>query len=389
MIKHLYSAGTVAWKLFLSAIVSLGYLGEILNPLTRRKAIWLIGENRGDCVCDNGYYFYKHCRLFYPADEVYFVINRGSPLYSLLSNHDNNVLIYGSIRHAMVFSLAGVYFYTHTYSDVIYRRIYEVFGQNKKLVFLHHGVLGFKRFNDFYQEKRDVMDLFTVGNRVEADILINHAGVSSDKVKVTGYARYDYLYDKAVPANPKIIYIPTYRDWILDEFYSSEFYRTVKSLLNNEDLGDLLLSNNIILNVYFHRYLHSYISELNSRLENIKILGLGETSPTQLISECNLMITDYSSVAWDFFYLNKPVLFYRFDLQDYLMHRDSYIPLDHEEIGEIVYTETDLIKRIGNYCLDDFSTNPRFQHYRETISPDFDHNNCGRIYTEVLKLENR
>ena len=198
-------------RIFLLSIV---IMSSVFYSLRRRLGfaekewVWLIGENRGDCVCDNGYFFYRYCRLNHSErKKIYFVVKKSSSLFKELSVNDDHVLTFGSLRHAMVFSRTMIGLYTHTYSDLIYRRIYEISGGIKKLVFLHHGVLGFKKFNDFYRKKRAVMDVFTVGNKLEEEILRNQEGVPGHKLRLTGYARYDYLYNTASSGSPKIVYI--------------------------------------------------------------------------------------------------------------------------------------------------------------------------------------
>ena len=65
-----------------------------------------------------------------------------------------------------------------------------------------------------------------------------------------------------------------------------------------------------------------------------------------------MIITDYSSVFFDYANLKRPMLFYMYDLDDYKNNmRDFYIDLE-ELPGPIVKTEDELyrqIKGIGNY----------------------------------------
>ena len=159
------------------------------------------------------------------------------------------------------------------------------------------------------------------------------------------------------------------------------------SLLKNDTLGLLLDKYNISFCVYLHKYHQPYIHTLSSPFDNVRILQLGESSPSELISTGNMLITDYSSVSWDFFYLSKPVLFYRFDISEYLLSRGCYISLDEENLGEITQCEDDLVNKIEEYCENGFLFKPCFQQYRESILPAFDGKNCSRIYNEVLNIE--
>jgi CDP-glycerol glycerophosphotransferase (TagB/SpsB family) len=387
MREKLKIAGSLCWKLFFLTMVLVASAVCMALKRWKHSNVWIIGENRGDSLYDNGYFFYRFCRRFHQDEKIYFLIKRDSPIFLELSGQDNNVVPYGSLRHALLFSCADVCFYTHTYTDVMYRRIFEIMRGKKKLVFLHHGVLGFKKFNDFYQEMRNVMDIFVVGNRLEWEILATQVGISSNKLQLTGYPRYDYLENRVMDFPKQIVYIPTYRDWVTDSFCDSEFYREVSAFLNNGKLNEILTKHDAVLNVYFHKYMQSLVNENDFKGERVKLLKLGESSPSMLISTNSLMITDYSSVSWDFFYLGKPVLFYRFDMAEYLKSRDSYIPLDKECIGEIVFNQDELLKRIEEYCDTGFVMKPRFENYRQSVLPALDGRNCARVYDAVKLLQ--
>lgn len=358
-----------------------------INP-HHQNHTWVIGENRGECLKENGYWFYKYCRIHYPEQEVYFIMKEVSPYFKQENDRDPNVISYGSIRHAQVFNNSSICLYTHTYRDVMYRRFHELFGKKKKLIYLHHGVLGFKKFNIFYHKNCNIMDLFIVGSNLEKELLVNQEKVDKNKIKVLGYPRYDHLSNAPAPHAQQIIFIPTHRNYLKGEFTNSLFFHRVSNLLNNRFLSDLLTKNKIILKVYFHKEMQPYMAKIKpNNSSSIKLIKHGEETPQNLISESNLMITDYSSVAWDFFYLGKPVVFYRFDIDEYTKDRDSYIDLHHETIGENAFEEEHLIELIEKYINNKFTMKTEFSSYRETITPNIDNKNCERSYHEVKLLQ--
>ncbi len=366
----------------------LGNTYHALSPHTSKLNIWVIGENRGECLKENGYWFYKYCRKHYPEQEVYFIVKKISPYFKQEMDRDPNVIPYGSVRHAHMFINSSICLYTHTYRDVMYRRFFELFGKKKKLVYLHHGVLGFKKINKFSHKHRNIMEFCVVGSNLEKDLLVNQAKVDRDKIKVLGYPRYDHLSNAPSPSTQQIIFIPTHRNYLKGKFTNSLFFHRVSSLLKNRSLSDLLTKNKIILKVYFHKEMQPYMASIKLNNNNtIKFIKHGEETPQNLISESNLMITDYSSVSWDFFYLGKPVVFYRFDIEEYTKDRDSYIDLHRETIGDIAFEEEDLIELIKKYINNNFTMKTEFSSYRKTIIPNIDKNNCERSYHEVKLLQ--
>ena len=359
---------------------------HLLGARKRGDGVWLIGENRGECVKDNGYVFYNYCRESHPDKSVYFLIKTKSPYYTESLKRDDHVIRYGSIAHILIFNRAQLCFYTHTYRDVMYRRFYEVFGTGKSLVYLHHGTLGFKKFNSFYQAHNNVMGVFTVGSNLEKDILVDRAGVEAKRVKVTGYARYDTMIDRIDPCRRQIVYMPTHRNYLSGSKASQAFITILNSLIGNRKLVEVLESNGIILKVDLHANMQEHSHLLTAESNAVQIIYFGRETAQDLICESHLLITDYSSVSWDFFYLGKPVVFYRFDVDHYINDRSSYIDLRKELIGEIATDEERLIELVQYYIENEFRMNEKFSSYRQSIVPNIDSSNCHRIFEEASGL---
>lgn len=354
-------------------------------------SIWLIGEARGACLRENGYHFFLYCRAQHPEKRTYFVIDKASPHHNDLANNPY-VLTYGSLRHITAYLEATTCFYTHTYSDFIFRELYLLHHKGKHLVFLHHGVLGFKMFDQRYVSDRNIMDLFVVGSSLERDILIDHAGVVPDKVKVTGYPRYDSMTSSTSAAKVQIAYLPTHRNWLKvasGNFRETDFFKNVSELLNLPQLSRFLSDNHITLKVYLHAAMQRYSSSFETGDTQIKIVHFGEETPLDLICKSQLLITDYSSVSWDFLYLNKPVLFFRFDLPRYLASRGSYLPLDKPIFGDVFFEGSEVGAAIERAFHENFSLAPQYKAYRDSIMPMIDRNNCARVFELVNGLPSR
>jgi CDP-glycerol glycerophosphotransferase (TagB/SpsB family) len=346
------------------------------------SSTWLIGEARGKCLQENGYHFFLHCRAQHPENNVYFVVDKSSRQHKDLADNPH-VLTYGSARHINIYLQAKICFYTHTYSDFIFRELFLLHHKHKKLVFLHHGVLGFKKFDKRYVADRDMMDLFIVGSTLERDILIKQVGVEPDKVKVTGYPRYDSMTDSASPDNLQIAYLPTHRNWLKvpkNHFRDTDFYKNVDNLIKLSELNGFLSNNNITLKVYLHASIQQYSTQFETKNKRIRIINFGEETPLDLICNSHLLITDYSSVSWDFLYLNKPVLFYRFDLHRYLASRGSYLPLDIPTFGDILFEASEVGTAIVSAFQANFVLAAEYKAYRDNIMPMIDRNNCARIF---------
>ena len=98
------------------------------------------------------------------------------------------------------------------------------------------------------------------------------------------------------------------------------------------------------------------------------------------------MITDYSSVSFDFAYLYKPVLYYHYGSDYHFDLEDSYFDYDTMGFGEVVNTEEELvdvtIRYIENNC-------ELGEEYSKRVSDFFiftDKNNCKRVHDKIKEI---
>ena len=71
-------------------------------------------------------------------------------------------------------------------------------------------------------------------------------------------------------------------------------------------------------------------------------LHLGHDDFQELMIKTDLLITDYSSIAFDFNFANTPVLFYQPDYEDYVRTRGTYVKFPNEWIGKRSHTPEEL-----------------------------------------------
>lgn len=354
---------------------------SVNTNVERDRNIWLLGE-RIDTAQENGYQLFKYLQS--QPVEAYYVIDEESKDYKKIM-HEENVLVFGSEKHYEISLKAGVLLCTHDFENILpYKPSKEFFNYNETYkVFLQHGVLGRKPAEYHKKYYDDPFDIFIVSSDSEKyDVVVNTMGYEEDEVKVTGLARFDCL-----PMNHKgkdILLMPTWRDWInTDErFLNSEYYYRYKNLLENKRLHDILDKYNVNINFYPHYRAQPFFNkELINTSEHIRFITLGEKSVQELLIDHALLITDYSSVSFDFTIMNKPVVYYHFD-EDRFFNRGILRPVNETFLGDIAETEELLISYIEESIKNNFETN--VEDISEIIKYR-DHNNCERIYEAVKK----
>ncbi|MGD7043299.1 CDP-glycerol glycerophosphotransferase family protein [Jeotgalibacillus proteolyticus] len=347
--------------------------------------IWLIGE-RPDTAQDTGYHFFRYCRLEHPNAKVYYAIEEGS--HDLKNIKDlGNVLIAGSPEHFKIASMATALIGSHDFDYFLPFKGAQTENYKRAVkVFLQHGVLGRKMVEYNKKFYKYPFDIFCVSSTDEKNMVVEQLGYEDNDLKVTGLSRFDELIKDHDPQR-EILLIPTWREWLntTDALMQSEYLKRYTSFLKNPELIKLLKRYNLTLNFYPHYRMQQFFDDFGVSFDDsIKFIRLGEKNVQDLLKENSLMITDYSSVSFDFSYLSKPVIYYHFD-------RDSFFkggimrPFEETFLGDVVHTEEELIECIKKSIEIGFHENAEANNKKHLIFDHIDQKNCERIWNEVEK----
>ncbi len=161
-----------------------------------------------------------------------------------------------------------------------------------------------------------------------------------------------------------VIYTPTFRDDVTHRFKGSipqEEQNIFGYGDDKEILEDFLVQNNILLVVKLHKSFPYYrkleellIKEDNSYFKNCYFLTYElekkyNLSVNHLFGMSDAMIADYSSISFDYLYVDKPIIYNVYDIEAYRSYRGfSYEPIEEMMAGEKVKTAEELKRAILN-----------------------------------------
>jgi len=358
----------------------------LLRPFYAKRNIWIVGE-RPYKAQDTGYYFFKYMRENYPEKEVYYVIENDSPELRNIESY-GNILYYKSMKHIKYILMAKRIISSH-HPDYLYPlRTKEFLKKVKaKKVFIQHGVLGTKNIEHFYGKDSPSFstDLFLVSSDYERDIVINDFGYRPDEVMVTGLSRFDSLFAQDVKIKRQLLIIPTWREWLVqeDQFLKSEYYRRYKELVSNSTLHYIAKKYNFEIVFCLHPNMQKFTPYFKD--SHIKIIKQGEVDVQYLLKESSMMITDYSSVAFDFSFLNKPIIYYQFDRERFIGKRGSHLDLNNDLPGDIVTEMDEIIFLIEKYAQSNFKMKDEFLKRAKKFLKYKDQQSSERIYQAIKK----
>lgn len=361
--------------------------------------IILIYEKFCACAQDNGYCFFKHCMEHNVEKilnaKIYYIIDKSVSDYERVKKYDDHVLDFLSIEH-MVYLLASKLLVSsdskpHSYAWRPNNSFVSEMLKQKQIFFLQHGVIALKRVDGIFGKNGgNPVNKFVVSTPLERSIIINKFGYKSTEVCMTGLARWDELVDKSKDYN-EVLIMPTWRNW-LDEaenstFLHSDYYKNYSKLLESKRLNKLLEDNNLMVNFYIHPKFKDYIGNFDVTSKRMRLIPYGEEPLNELMMRCKLLITDYSSVCWDVYYMNKPILFYQFDYDLYNKVHGSYINMEKDLFGYRSLTMDKLLDDFENAIKNNFKQPKEFDEMRESTFAFTDKNNSARIVLEIKKMK--
>ena len=359
--------------------------------------VYLVFEKYCTMAQDNGYFFFKYCmeaNVEATFDgRIFYVIEKNASDWEKVVPYKDHVLPYLSLRHMIYLQACKLLISTDTKGHAyVWRSMgsdIKALSYEKKLVFLQHGVTAFKR-GHFERGTNVGCEYFITTSQFEHDIIHNYLEYPEDEIPITGFARWDVLHDKS-EGHREILMMPTWRTWLDDAendiFAESDYCKNYMALLNDPRLDEILNRYDVTLNFYIHPKFRKFISEFSVVSERIRLIPFGEEPLNELMMQCNLLITDFSSVAWDVYYMNKPVLFYHFDIEVEAKTLGFYMDMEKDIFGERAMEPEELMQLIIEYIENGFVMKEKYSKDREKYFAYVDDNNSERIWAAIQERE--
>lgn len=322
-----------------------------------RREVWLVGE-RPYKAQDTGFHLFKHLRENHPDLEAYYVIEHDSPERGNVEPL-GNVLDFGSREHIRATLLARRVLGSH-HADFLYPLRTKQFRRAVRAtrVFLQHGVMGTKWLVPMYgkQVASFETDLFVVSSEREKQYIVGDFGYAPDEVAVTGLPRFDSLLAGDVEVNARqLLVMPTWRDWLQDPdaYPDSEYHESWSRFLHHPRLQALTERHGLEVVFCLHPNMQQY-RELFADVP-ARLISQGEVDVQLLLKQSAMLVTDFSSVGFDFSFLHKPIAYFQFDRERFLGPQGSHLDLDDELPGTIVWTADALVAEVEARAADGFT----------------------------------
>ena len=363
-----------------------------------RPHIWLVCERKSEAR-DNGYWFFKYLREYQPHIDAVYAIDKQAPDFAKV-NVLGPVIAFGGITHWAYYFAAkrNVSSQKEGKPNAALCFILEVYlhvRQNR--AYIRHGVAKDKQRWVYYDVTK--MNLFICSAQREYDYVNAHFGYPPQNVKLVGLCRFDNLYSPPIPKR-QILIMPTMREWLRvissdttkyessNLFTDSSFYNTWNNLLQNKQLHCLLERYNFQLVFYLHSGLQSYSSDFKSTHDKVIIAHAKDYDVQQLLLESAVLITDYSSVFFDFAYLQRPLLYYQFDYNTYRQgqYQEGYFSYEADGFGPVCTQQNQLLACLSSILAKNCVQTEPYATRAQQFFAFHDNKNCERTFHAIEEM---
>ena len=375
-------------------------LSKKIDSSYSNNGTWIFLD-RLDKADDNAEYLYRWIADHHPNQKIKFALYASSPDWQRLEKDGFDLLAYGSKRWEQETKSCSVIISSQF--DVLTFNPFQngYFSGTKKIVTLQHGVT---KDNISKLVNHIPFDMFVTSMPRETDSIVKdgspYSMLKKDVIQA-GLPRHDQLVKQT--AKTIILIAPTWRRSLFSGstysfevdsatrkvFSNSNFASSWKELLFSEKLRDIAQEHHFSLVLKPHPNLDKFAKAGCFNIPPYITIDR-ESSYMDLCAKTALLITDYSSLAFDVAYANGLVAYYQFDEEEFFAQQTyvkGYFEYKRDGFGPVASDASSMVASIQRLLNDSSFRN----QYRERIRLAFpvrDGNNCKRAYEAIAALFN-
>lgn len=366
---------------------------------------WLLmdRETRAD---DNAEHLYRYLMKNHPEQQCYFALRTDSADWYRLYQEGFKLVEFGTEDFEYCLCKASKIISSH-----LEKHINNYFGDqyeySKKFVFLQHGITQ-NNISVWFNSKKNLHCVIS-STKPEYQCFVENNGLyklTEKEVVLTGFPRHDSLLRNNLQDSKIILIMPTWRNNIVGEivgsgsnirsmnkmFMQTDYAKSWFHLLHSKELKNLVEEYNYQVVFAPHANIAPYVSlfEVPNYIDTWQA-STATISIQQLFQQAKMMITDYSSVAFEMGLLNKTVVYYQFDQSEIFSGSHTiqrgYFSYEKDGFGPVVTEEAELLLELEKILT---NNGEPLEPYVTRIKNTFayrDTNNCQRVYNAIIELD--
>lgn len=326
--------------------------------------------------------------------NAYFIIDRKYPhIDSIPEKYRSNLIFKGTFKHYLYFFKATTFLGSETLVHAIDLRVAnkhvtkKMNSKDLTYVFLQHGVMYMVSLDaetrDFFGANGKLSKYRVVtSSQKEADHFIELGNYEPSCLYVCGLPKYDK--NQWNTDADKIVIMPTWRSWeyndVRFDFQDSKYYQMITRIFQAipEEYQDKVI-------ILPHPLFFDAVKEAEF---DLKKYFNSNTKYDEILRNTKVLITDYSSIAYDAFYRGANVIFYWEEKEECLKNygKSAKLMLNETNVfGDVCYKKEDLEKVIEKNYVD--GQTPQHRDNYQQIVEFNDGKNTERLIDMLIKDE--
>ncbi len=353
---------------------------------------WLFMDRRqkGD---DNAEHLYRYIQKHNPEQLIYFALQKNCSDWARLEADHFNLVDLNSFKFKWILkycrllasSHMDIFIYENTYAHSTRAR--------KKRVFLQHGVI-YNDLSDWINDQSVPFDLLVTTTNDEYAIITENKSPYNHTTKTAqllGLARHDALAPFIQKHDKKLLIMPTWRRYLhsctdVASLSQSAYVQHWNALLQSDVLKEIATQHDLQIVFYLHQSAQN-LTEVFNLPDHIVFASQDTTSIQQHFKDAALMITDYSSVFFEMAFLEKAIVYYQFDPEDfYGTHwKHGYFSFEKHGFGPIAEKLEAVLTHLRHLLSQEKIPEPYMTRMQNTFAFK-DGQNCARTYKAITNL---
>jgi len=371
--------------------------------MRRYGGAWALADRdvRAD---DNAEHLYRYIQSHEPGINAYFLLRRNSLDWARLRAEGFRLVPFGGLRHRLLLlncahlisSHADAYM-TSFMHETWYRDMLRY-----RFTFLQHGVIH-NDLSHWMNGKR--IDCFVTSAEREAESISGPSRYkfSSREVVLTGLPRHDELVLRSGKTERVILVMPTWRKNLVGsalgktnmrglnpDFESTDYFREWSGLLRSDAFGQMAKRAGYRIIFHPHPNIRPYLSQFGLP-SYVEVLGDDiEGGMQSLFKAACVMVTDYSSVAFDMALMRKAVIYFQFDAESLYdgthIADEGYFHYGDDGFGPVCRDWKEVLSSMQSILGDEGRMPTPYALRAEAFFRYRDGGNCARVVDAVQRV---
>jgi CDP-glycerol glycerophosphotransferase (TagB/SpsB family) len=381
------------------------------RPAIARKYAdaWVLMDRVHDAA-DSGEILFRYLREHHPEINAWFVLEKGGKEWDRFkaAGHADRLVAHGSMQWRLLMAHATHLLSSHADAPIVAPQpILEFTHRQWRFHFLQHGVIK-DDLSSWLDPKQ--IDTFIVSTPQEmASIAGDHTTYryTTREVALTGLPRFDRLHHIGLQYPPErrdlLLITPTWRNNLMapmtegtqrrevdPSLLETDFMRNWVAYLTDEKLAAACQDHGLKLGFLPHPNLQPWLP-LMDLPDHVHPLSYERHDPPELFARARAVVTDFSSIAFNAAYLERPVVYYHFDAESIVegwhVGRPGYFDYTRDGFGPVTTTTPDAVQATIHTLDHGPHPLPEYQTRIDNTFTTRDGRCCERVTTRVLQTD--